>query len=296
MLEYRTESVASADGTTIGYRTIGQGPGIVLVQGAMGTAFNYDELARVLARAFTVHLPDRRGRGMSPLPYSPTHGIKRDIEDLDAVLKRSAATFVFGLSSGAIIALAAAAALPSITKVAIYEPPFYPKGISHRLIRRFNQEVEGDGLAAALVTASRIVKLGPWLLRFVPSRLGRIATAKILQADERAGSGQYALLRDLIPAMRYDFNVVASMDRKAEIFANLGKAVLLLGGSRSPAYLTAALTDLDAILPNSLRLEFKTLDHSSPWNTDRGGHPDPIAQALRDFFEAGPATRDAAEV
>lgn len=40
MLEYRTESVASADGTTIGYRTIGQGPGIVLVQGAMGTALN----------------------------------------------------------------------------------------------------------------------------------------------------------------------------------------------------------------------------------------------------------------
>jgi pimeloyl-ACP methyl ester carboxylesterase len=284
MPTYRTETIASADGTHIGFRKIGHGPGLVLVQGAMGTAWNYDELARALSSFFTVYLPDRRGRGMSPLAYQPTHVIDRDIEDLDAVMLCTGARFVFGLSSGAIIALAATARLPVILKSAIYEPPFYPRGISHRLILRFNREVGLGRLADALLTAGRIVKLGPKLLRFMPRRLAVLATRAILRREARSGSGRYAPLRLLIPAMRFDFNVVASMDRKARDFATLDKPILLLGGDRSPKYLREALIDLDGILPDADIIEFKGLDHSGPWNVDRGGQPEPIARALREFF------------
>jgi len=285
MSAYRTETVASADGTRIGFRQIGHGPGLVLVQGAMGTAWNYDELAQALSSTFTVYLPDRRGRGMSPLPYSPTHVIDRDVEDLDALLLHSGARFVFGLSSGAIIALVATSALPAIVKAAIYEPPFYRKGISHRLIRRFNREVAQGRFADALLTAGKIVKLAR-LLRFVPRPLGRLATGAILRREGRSASGEYAPLRLLIPSMRYDFKVVASMDRKTHNFAKLDKEILLLGGDRSPEYLKEALIDLDTILPNADMIEFKGLDHSGPWNTDRGGQPEPIARALQDFFLA----------
>ena len=52
--EYTESSVVSADGTTIEYRRLGTGPGLILVQGAMGTAENYDELAKALADEFTV--------------------------------------------------------------------------------------------------------------------------------------------------------------------------------------------------------------------------------------------------
>ena len=61
-MDYVLGNVTSRDGTQIGYRQIGSGPGVVLVQGAMGTARNYDELARLLAKDFTVYVPDRRGQ------------------------------------------------------------------------------------------------------------------------------------------------------------------------------------------------------------------------------------------
>jgi pimeloyl-ACP methyl ester carboxylesterase len=283
MLAYRTETVASADGTQIGFRKIGHGPGLVLVQGAMGTAWNYDELARALSSSFTVYLPDRRGRGMSPLPYASTHVIDRDVEDLEALLLHSGARFVFGLSSGAIITLAATAALSAILKAAIYEPPFSQKGISPRLVRRFNRELARGKLADALLTAGKIVKLAR-LLRFIPRFLGRLATGAILKREARSGSGQYAPLRLLIPAMRYDFKLVATMGRNAHDYTTLDKPILLLGGDRSPKYLREALIDLEGILPNAEIIEFKGLDHSGPWNADRGGQPELVASALRNFF------------
>lgn len=289
MLRDSYGSVTSADGTSIGYRMIGEGPGLILVQGAMGTATNYDELARSLAASFTVYLPDRRGRGMSPLAYEPAHTIRRDIEDLASLVEYSGAPFIFGLSSGAIIALATAAALRSIEKAAIYEPPFVPGGISHPAIKRFNQLVEQRRLAAALVQASRIVKLGPKILAYVPQWILRFGTQRILDREQRRGSGRYAPLSELIPAMRYDFNVVGSMDGKAASFAALRKEVLLLGGDRTPRYLKTALTTLDKVLPNARRIEFEGLDHSAPWNTDLGGDPEPIAQALVAFFVADTA-------
>jgi len=59
-------SVASRDGTRIGYLRQGSGPGIVLVQGAMGTANHDREPADALSSGFTVYSVDRRGRGLSP--------------------------------------------------------------------------------------------------------------------------------------------------------------------------------------------------------------------------------------
>ncbi|MCB8882654.1 alpha/beta hydrolase [Acidisoma cellulosilytica] len=284
MLNDSYGSVTSADGTSIGYRMIGKGPGLILVQGAMGTATNYDELARSLAASFTVYLPDRRGRGMSPLAYNPEHRIRRDIEDLASLVDHSGAPYIFGLSSGAIIALAAAAVLRPIEKAAVYEPPFVPEGISHPAIKQFNELVEQGRLAAALVQASRIVKLGPKILAYVPQWILRFGTQRLMYREQRQGSGRYAPLSELIPAMRYDFNVVGSMDGEASSFAALQKEVLLLGGDRSPDYLKSALTTLEKVLPNAQRIEFEGLDHSGPWNMDRGGNPEPIARALISFL------------
>ncbi|HLY30190.1 MAG TPA: alpha/beta hydrolase, partial [Ktedonobacterales bacterium] len=60
---YTTGFVTSKDGVTIGYRQLGHGPGVVLLHGAMETAQSHMQLATAMADAFTVYLPDRRGRG-----------------------------------------------------------------------------------------------------------------------------------------------------------------------------------------------------------------------------------------
>jgi pimeloyl-ACP methyl ester carboxylesterase len=58
-------SVTSQDGTSIGYLRLGQGPAVVLLHGSMESASSHTRLALALADAFTVYLPDRRGRGMT---------------------------------------------------------------------------------------------------------------------------------------------------------------------------------------------------------------------------------------
>lgn len=190
MSPYSTDAAASADGTRIGFRKIGRGSGLVLVQGAMGSVWNYDDLARAFSSSFTVYRPERRRRGISPLSYVPTHVIDRDVEDRDASIRHSGACFVFGLSSGAVITPAATAVLPAIVKAAFYEPPFSPKGISHHLVRRLDREVARGRLAGALLTAGKIVELAK-LLRFVPRPLGRLAAVAILKREARAGPGHY---------------------------------------------------------------------------------------------------------
>ena len=109
-------TVASKDGTTIAYDKLGQGPALVMVDGAlcsrvMGPG---SSLAPYLSSHFTVFTYDRRGRGDSTdtAPYA----VEREIEDLDAVIAEAGGSaYVFGLSSGAALALEAAARGSAVT-------------------------------------------------------------------------------------------------------------------------------------------------------------------------------------
>ena len=72
--------VRSADGTAIGYQRVGTGPAVVLLHGAGQSSANLMRLARGLSGAFTVSVPDRRGRGRSG-PYGRFCGLATEIED-----------------------------------------------------------------------------------------------------------------------------------------------------------------------------------------------------------------------
>jgi len=116
----------SADGTTIAYEVRGQGPTVVVVEGAlchraMGA---FEELAPLLAERFTVVGYDRRGRGDSQAGATP-YAVQREVEDLAAVLEcADAHAFVFGMSSGAALSLEAARQGVLKGRLAVYEPPF----------------------------------------------------------------------------------------------------------------------------------------------------------------------------
>jgi pimeloyl-ACP methyl ester carboxylesterase len=196
-----TESyITSQDGTRIGYLQRGSGPGLVLVQGAMGTAYNYDDLANVLASSFTVYTPDRRGRGMSPKPYTADYTIARDVEDIDALLAATGASRVFGLSSGAMITLEAVRTLPRITQAAVYEPPFYRDGISHTGIQALNAEIESGNLGTGLVTTLATTQMVPAADK-LPKPIARILGGFALWVDDRR-PGPYARIRNLLPSVQ----------------------------------------------------------------------------------------------
>jgi len=116
--------VISKDGTPIAFDQSGQGPALILVASATATLLAQTSLAAALAPQFTVFAYNRRGRGESgdTAPYA----VEREVEDIDALITEAGGSaFVFGHSSGAVLALEAARLLPGkVEKLAMYEPPF----------------------------------------------------------------------------------------------------------------------------------------------------------------------------
>ncbi len=278
-----TGSVTSKDGTTIGYRQIGHGPGVVLVQGTMGTAQNFMQLAGALADTFTVYVPDRRGRGMSGAGGND-YTTQKDVEDLDALLVKTGAHFAFGLSSGALISLEAALKLPAIHKIAIYEPALFIDGLPTAVLARFEKEMAQGKTAAALITAMKAAQMGPPIFNLFPRWLLERLTNMMLAQEDKNGSGDYLPMRALASTLLFDFKVVVEMNGNLERFRAMNTEVLLLGGSKSPTFLKDGLDVLEKVLPRATRIEFPGLGHAGPWNSDRGGQPETVAQALRRFF------------
>ena len=286
--KYATYSVTSKDGTLIGYRQLGHGPGVVLVQGAMGTALNFMELAESLANTLTVYVPDRRGRGLSPLPFDEDYTIQKDVEDLDALLAKTGAYSIFGLSSGALISLQATLTLPAIHKAVIYEPPLFVNGMPTALLRRYEKEMDEGKLAAALITAMQATQMGPAIFNLIPRWLLERLTNKMMIQEDKTATRADVTMRMLAPTLRYDFHLVVEMNGKVESFKAVHAEVLLLGGSKSPAFLKGDLDALEKVLPHVTRIEFPGLGHSAAWNYDRQrnpyGKPEQVAQELRQFF------------
>ncbi len=285
--QYTTGSVTSKDGTTIGYRQLGHGPGVVLLHGAMESADSHMQLAKALADDFTVYAPDRRGRGLSG-PFGRNYSLQTEVDDLEALLTRTGAHNVFGVSAGGDICLQAALALPTIQKVAVYEPALIVNGsLSTAFLARYDREIAQGKLAAALVTGMLGAKMGPPMLTIMPRWLLESFTKKALASEDANPNGSYVSMRTFAPTLHYDFQVVVEASAKLERFRALHNEVLLLGGSKSPAYLKTALDTLEKVLPHARRIEFPGLDHGGSSDlsaTNRNGHPERVVDDLRKFF------------
>jgi pimeloyl-ACP methyl ester carboxylesterase len=122
------DHVTSADGTDIAIDRTGSGPPVILVCGGSVDRMSNAGLAEQLAPHFTVLNYDRRGRGDSG--DTPPYAVRREIEDIDAVVGAAGGSaFLYGTSSGAALAMEAAIRLDAITKLALWEPPFLPEGV-----------------------------------------------------------------------------------------------------------------------------------------------------------------------
>jgi len=151
--------VSSRDGTTIAFERAGEGPVLILVDGALcHRSFGPTAaLAKFLTPRFTVVRYDRRGRGESgdTAPYA----VAREVEDIEAVIAAAGGSAsVCGVSSGAVLALEAAASGLAITKVALYEPPLTVDGeedpeFTERLEQLIAADRRGDAVEWFLTSA-----------------------------------------------------------------------------------------------------------------------------------------------
>lgn len=277
-------SFASQDGTTIGYRQFGSGPGLILLHGSMSSGAHHVELAHLLSDTFTVVVPDRRGRGLSG-PNRPGDNLDQELEDVAALLAATGATFLWGLSSGACIVLHAARTMPAIQKVAIFEPPLFPdRAHAAAILNQFDDAMARGKVGAAMITAMRGAEMGPTWFRALPQALTARLVGMGMAQEAKRPAGAYPTMRQLASTLHADFAVVTESSGRLDDYRSIRAQVLLMGGSKSPAFLKRALADLARVLPGATRVELEGLDHAASWNSDVRGHPEPVARELRRFF------------
>jgi pimeloyl-ACP methyl ester carboxylesterase len=137
-----TSTVTSADGTPIAYTKTGDGPAVIVVDGALcHRAFGPSGgIAAQLGSEFTVYTYDRRGRGESG--DADTFAPEREVEDLAALIREAGGQArVVGFSSGGALALLATAANVGVTKVACYEVPYVTQDWHRELALKYTTEL-----------------------------------------------------------------------------------------------------------------------------------------------------------
>lgn len=139
------QKVTSKDGTTIAFDKLGEGPAIILVDGALQyRAFDQGmaQLADLLAQYFTIFHYDRRGRGDSTdtQPYA----VEREIEDIETLIKEAGGSaFLYGISSGAVLAMEAAIKLGNkIKKLVMFEAPYNSDNTARQTWREYRKKLK----------------------------------------------------------------------------------------------------------------------------------------------------------
>ena len=279
--KYSTGSVTSRDGTKIGYRQMGSGPGIILLHGGVNASQHLMKLGTLLSDEFTVYIPDRRGRGMSG-QVGDDYSIKKEDEDLGALLKKTGVHYVFGTADGALFALHAAISNPAIYKVAAYEPLIFvgqPELDQFRItIHHLDKNMMEGKVAKATVD---LTKDSVNFVKPIPDFILVPLVKLILWMNIKTVKGDDVSYHDLIPTLRDELHLVEKTEGTLDDYKNVSAKVLLLEGSKTQSLLKDSVNALNAVLPHSNLIEIKGLNHDSAQDY---GKPEPIAQELKRFF------------
>ncbi len=225
----------SKDGTTIAFERSGAGSPIILVGGALSERSAGAPLAALLTAYATVFTYDRRGRGDSG--DTPPYAVEREIEDIAALIQAAGGSaMVFGISSGAILALEAAALGLSITRLVLYEPPFMvddsrarlPENFTTQLTMLISSDQRGDAVERFLTQA----------VEMPAEVVSQMRHAPMWPAIER-----------LAPTLIYDVTIVGDGRLPTERLAAVTIPTLVIAGEKSPAWARNAVQALAEALP-----------------------------------------------
>lgn len=258
------KTVTSKDGTLIAYDQLGSGEPVILVDGALcSRAFGpMPELAKLLAPHFTVINYDRRGRNQSgdTKPYAP----QREIEDLEALLAvAGGSAFVAGLSSGAALAMAAAASGLNLKKLALYEAPFMVDKTGHQA------PPDSEAKLKALIETDR---RGDAVRFFMKDMVGVPAFVVFIMGIMPI----FSKLKAVAHTLPYDDAVMGDFSLPVKKAGSVKIPTLVGGGSKSPASMQMAVTQLAEAIPGAEIKMFKGQTHNISMKV--------LAPALIEFF------------
>ena len=262
-------SVVSRDGTRIAFSRYGSGAPVVLAGGAFTDRLGLAPLARALAPHFTVYAYDRRGRGDSgdTAPYA----VNREVEDLAALIGEAGqAACLFGHSSGATLALLAAANGLPVRRLGLYEPPFIvdgsrtrpPPDLASRLTALAVAGREGEALEFWLTHTAGVPADGLAELRDSPSQAALAAMVHTAAYDATI-MAEYMTGRPLPP----------------EWAALVTVPALVMAGEESGDWARKSVRALTDLLPAARLRSFPGAGPGLPL--------DALVLVLHEFFAAG---------
>jgi pimeloyl-ACP methyl ester carboxylesterase len=256
------ERVQSSDGTAIAYERSGSGSPVIVVGGAFNDRATAAPLATELAGRFTVYTYDRRGRGDSgdTAPYA----VVREVADLDALIRvAGGSAALYGVSSGAVLALEAAAYGQPVSRLALFEPPI-------------PMDAEGThrpaAISAQLAELTSAGRNGDAVELFMTRAVG-------LPAEAVAGMRQAPMwpgLEKMAPTLVYDTTITEGVSWPDQRLAAVPVPALVVDSDASPDWLRTSARTLAGALVNG---RYRTLEgqfHEVP--------PAVLAPALTEFF------------
>jgi pimeloyl-ACP methyl ester carboxylesterase len=267
-MEVRVDRVRSADGATVVLRTVGSGPGIVVLHGGGVQESDYHRLARALSDRFTVHLYNRRGRPDSA-PLDGTETVATDLGDLAAVLEHTGARSVFGHSGGGFVALRAGLSLP-LERIAVYDPGLAIDGRpSFAFLDALDEAVRAGDDARAMTLIGRAVSPDD-LAAKIPFGVAQLLTKAFL----RTPVGRRFV--ELLPTTPPEVRRIAEHNGPASDYAGITAEVLLAAGARSPRYFAENCRAVAEAVPRGRAIVIPRASHNAA-NIARESFVEPFA-------------------
>jgi pimeloyl-ACP methyl ester carboxylesterase len=265
-------TVTSSDGTTIAFDRLGDGPPLILVCGGSTDRMANAPLAELLTQHFTVFNYDRRGRGDSgdTAPYA----VEREVEDIDAVIAASGGSaFLYGTSSGAALALEAAASGLSVTRLALWEPPYILEGRPRPpadTARTYTELVSAGRRGDAVeFFMAKVVGLPPEFVAYA-------RTQPFWQTQEA-----------LAHTLAYDATIMGDYSLPTERVASVTVPTLVIDGGASFPFMRETAQALADVLPDGHHRTLEGQTHDVA--------PEAMAPVLAGFFAGEKEYRGSAE-
>jgi pimeloyl-ACP methyl ester carboxylesterase len=242
--------VTSRDGTRIAFEEFGEGQPVVIIGGMFCDRATFRPLAEQLGRQFRAITYDRRGRGNST--DTPPYAVAREVEDLTAVIEAvGGEASVYGHSSGAGLALNAAADGVPIRRLVLHEPPY---GGDDDESRREAREL-AEYVRAAIAEGRR----GDAIMRFL--------TAAGMPAEMAEPAISDPKMQAIAPTMPYDHEVMGDFDGGAipeDLVRRVKTPTLVIAGGVSPDFFRDTAARLTELLSDASLRILEGQDHAAP--------------------------------
>lgn len=243
-----TESTTSKDGTSICYTKTGDGELFIGIFGAIchKDFFPVKGDVKELSKHYSVINYDRRGRGDSLVHSS--WSIQKEVEDIESLIDdNGGSAYLYGHSSGAVLALEASLALSEKIKgIVVYDASYVSTDKEYTEYQKTKESVKNllkqDNNSKALkyfLTEIGMPKAFIFLLKLMPG---------------------WKTMKQLAPTLMYDIVLTENLPPIKRL-QNISVPVLLLAGDKNPDSIKNVYKQLADNIPDNQHHLLEGKDH-----------------------------------